>query len=84
MSTIYPNSGDNPIFAAINAAQDTCDPLERLVDKVGTDPDAAFSPEVLERLAVDDISPEKPLSETELPFAGWAETSPGSRLGDER
>jgi hypothetical protein len=81
MDTSYLNSGNNSILAGTNAAEESCDPLEGLVE---TDPGAAFSPEVLERLDVDDISPATSLSKAELPFAGWLDTSQGSSLGDER
>ena len=41
----------NPIAAAIEAAEDLPDPLDGLVERCATDPGAAFTPEVLERLA---------------------------------
>jgi hypothetical protein len=36
---------------AIGVAEEICDPLDRLVEKTAVDPGAAFTPEVLERLA---------------------------------
>jgi hypothetical protein len=41
----------NPIAEAIGAAEDVSDPLEGLVEKCATDPGAAFTPDVLRRLA---------------------------------
>lgn len=38
------------IAAAIEAAEEICDPLDRLVERIGTDAGAAFAPDVLERL----------------------------------
>ncbi|MGD9880363.1 MAG: hypothetical protein AB7U95_09510, partial [Reyranella sp.] len=43
--------GANPIAEAIGAAEDIADPLDGLVEKCAADPGAAFTPEVLERLA---------------------------------
>lgn len=40
-----------PIAEAIGAAEDIRDPLDGLVEKCAADPGAAFTPEVLERLA---------------------------------
>ncbi len=51
----HPNetgAAENPIADAIDAAEEITDPLEGLVDRVASDPGAAFTPEVLERLAV--------------------------------
>ena len=42
---------DDPIAAAIDAAEEIRDPLDGLVEKTAADPGAAFAPEVLERLA---------------------------------
>jgi hypothetical protein len=52
MSTLDNGDNDDPICAAIDAAEEVRDPLEGLVERTGTDPGAAFAPEVLERLAV--------------------------------
>lgn len=41
----------NPILDAIDAAEEVPDPLDGLVEKSNEDPGAAFTPEVLERLA---------------------------------
>jgi hypothetical protein len=41
----------NPILDAIIAAEEIPDPLDGLVEKSASDPGAAFTPEVLERLA---------------------------------
>ncbi len=41
----------NPILDAIDAAEEIPDPLDDLVEKSAEDPGAAFTPEVLERLA---------------------------------
>lgn len=41
----------NLIAEAIEAAEDIADPLDGLVEKIADDPGAAFTPEVLERLA---------------------------------
>lgn len=41
----------NPILDAIDAAEEVPDPLDGLVEKSTEDPGAAFTPEVLERLA---------------------------------
>jgi len=43
--------GANPIAEAIGAAEDIADPLDGLAEKCAADPGAAFTPEVLERLA---------------------------------
>jgi hypothetical protein len=51
MNTVDPADNDNPISAAINAAEEVRDPLEGLVEKTAADPGAAFVPVVLERLA---------------------------------
>lgn len=42
---------DDPICAAIDAAEEVRDPLEGLVERTVADAGAAFAPEVLERLA---------------------------------
>ena len=42
---------ENPVAAAITAAVELPDPLDGLVDRAADDPGAAFTPEVLERLA---------------------------------
>ncbi|MBX3497730.1 MAG: hypothetical protein KF769_15960 [Parvibaculum sp.] len=42
---------DDPICAAIDAAEEVREPLEGLVERTGSDPGAAFAPDVLERLA---------------------------------
>jgi hypothetical protein len=44
--------GANPIAEAIGAAKEIADPLDGLVEKSAADPGAAFTPGVLERLAV--------------------------------
>jgi hypothetical protein len=51
MSTLDAGGNDDPICAAIDAAEEIRDPLEGLVERTATDPGAAFAPEVLERLA---------------------------------
>jgi hypothetical protein len=43
---------ENGIAAVINAAEDIRDPLDGLVERAASDPGAAFTPEVLERLAI--------------------------------
>ena len=45
------NEDLNPILDAIIAAEEIPDPLDGLVEKSASDPGAAFTPEVLERLA---------------------------------
>jgi hypothetical protein len=52
MSTLDAGDNHDAICAAIDAAEEIRDPLEGLVERTGTDPGAAFAPEVLERLAV--------------------------------
>ena len=52
MSTPDVVDNGDPISAAINAAEEVCDPLEGLVEKTRTDPRAPFAPDVLKRLAV--------------------------------
>ncbi|MGE3066943.1 MAG: hypothetical protein AB7K67_15260 [Hyphomicrobiaceae bacterium] len=42
---------DDPICAAIDAAEELRDPLEGLVERTGSNPGAAFAPDMLERLA---------------------------------
>jgi hypothetical protein len=49
MST--PDVADNPISAAIDAAEEVRDPLDGLVERTVADAGAAFAPEVLPRLA---------------------------------
>jgi hypothetical protein len=45
------DAGANSIASAIGAAEDTPDPLDGLFEKCAADPGAAFTQEVLERLA---------------------------------
>jgi hypothetical protein len=45
------NNRENLIAEAISAAEDIPDPLDGLVEKSAADPGAAFSPELLDRLA---------------------------------
>jgi hypothetical protein len=47
----YVNQGSNGVAAAIEAAEDICDPLDGLVEKTLSHPGAAFDPEELARLA---------------------------------
>jgi hypothetical protein len=49
MSDITDNT--DAVSAAIENAEEFHDPLEGLVERVASDPKAAFEPEVLERLA---------------------------------
>src|SRR5208282_2491959 len=42
----------DPICAAIAAAEEVRDPLEKLCERAAADPGAAFAPEVVERLVV--------------------------------
>jgi hypothetical protein len=51
MSTLDTGYNDDPVCAAIHAAEEVRDPLEGIVERTGTNPGAAFAPEVLERLA---------------------------------
>jgi hypothetical protein len=51
MSTLDIACNDNPICAAIDAAEEVRDPLDGLVERTAADPGAAFVPEMLERLA---------------------------------
>jgi hypothetical protein len=51
MSTLDTGGSDDPICAAIDAAEEVRDPLEGLVERTVADAGAAFAPEVLERLA---------------------------------
>jgi hypothetical protein len=51
ISTLETDGNNDPISAAIDAAEEICDPLEGLAEKTIADPGAAFAPEVLERLA---------------------------------
>src|SRR5215204_2536154 len=50
MMTLDTAGNDDPVGAAIDAAEEVHDPLERLVERTGTDPGAAFVPATLERL----------------------------------
>jgi hypothetical protein len=50
MSTDNPAVSENSIAAAIEAAEEICDPLEGLVEKTTVDPGAPFAPDALERL----------------------------------
>jgi hypothetical protein len=50
MSTLDAAGNDDPICAAIAAAEELRDPLEGLIERTAADPGAAFAPEVLERL----------------------------------
>jgi hypothetical protein len=51
MSGLNAAGNDDPICAAIDAAEEVCDPLEGLVERTASDAGAAFAPEVLGRLA---------------------------------
>jgi hypothetical protein len=51
MSTLDTGCNDDPICAAIDAAEEVRDPLEGLVERTAADAGAAFAPDVLERLA---------------------------------
>ncbi|HKB23337.1 MAG TPA: hypothetical protein VKC99_11215 [Methyloceanibacter sp.] len=51
MSTPDVVDNGDPISAAINAAEEVRNPLDDLVERTTADPGAAFTPEVLERLA---------------------------------
>ena len=42
------NDDENPVAAAIAAAEEITDPLDGLIDRVADDPGAPFVPEVLE------------------------------------
>ena len=42
---------ENPVAAAISAAEEIPDPLDGLIDRVADDPGAPFIPEVLERIS---------------------------------
>ncbi len=50
MSTLSTGGNDDPICAAIDAAEEVRDPLEGLVERTAADAGAAFVPEVIERL----------------------------------
>jgi hypothetical protein len=52
MSTTEIAGNDDPISAAIDAAEEVRDPLEGLVERTTADAGAAFTPDVLQRLAV--------------------------------
>jgi hypothetical protein len=45
------SENDDLIVAAIDAAEEICEPLDGLVKKVAADPSSPFVPEALERLA---------------------------------
>ncbi|HET9904098.1 MAG TPA: hypothetical protein VFQ27_10415 [Xanthobacteraceae bacterium] len=51
MTPLDIGNNDDPICAAIDAAEEVRDPLEGLVERTVADAGAAFAPEVLERLA---------------------------------
>jgi hypothetical protein len=51
MSTLDTGCNDDPICAAIDAAEEVRDPLEGLVERTAADAGVAFAPDVLERLA---------------------------------
>jgi len=51
MNTLDTRRNDDPIGAAIDAAEEVRDPLEGLVERTVADAGAAFAPEVLEQLA---------------------------------
>jgi hypothetical protein len=51
MNGDHTNESENLISAAIDAAEEIRDPLEKLVEKCATDPGAPFVPDVLELLA---------------------------------
>jgi hypothetical protein len=51
MSTLDVAGNDDPISAAINAAEEIRDPLDGLVERTAADLRVAFAPAVLERLA---------------------------------
>ena len=51
MSPLDNGDNDDPICAAIDAAEEVRDPLEGLVERTVANAGAAFTPEVLERLA---------------------------------
>jgi hypothetical protein len=50
MNGEHKNEPENPTAAAIDAAEDTLDPLERLVERTATDPGAPFLQDTLLRL----------------------------------
>jgi hypothetical protein len=58
MNSDHENETEGLIAAAINEAEDVPDPFERLIEKSAADPGAAFTPEVLEYLAL--LKKEKP------------------------
>jgi len=51
MSAVDPAADEDPIVAAINAAEEISDPLDGVVEMTTADPGAPFVPEVLESLA---------------------------------
>ena len=46
-----PDDDENPVAAAIAAAEEIPDPLAGLIERTADDPGAPFAPEVLERLS---------------------------------
>ena len=52
MSIDIPREPENLIAAAIDAAEEICDPLEGLAERTATDPGAPFVPDTLARLVV--------------------------------
>jgi hypothetical protein len=52
MKALGITGNDDPISAAIDAAEEVRDPLDGLVERTAADPGVAFESEVLERLAV--------------------------------
>ncbi|MGH7186943.1 MAG: hypothetical protein ACREIB_11795, partial [Pseudomonadota bacterium] len=50
-NTDNPVEPENLIAAAIDVAEDICDPFDGLVEKTGTDPGAPFVADALQRLA---------------------------------
>jgi hypothetical protein len=52
---------ENPIAAAIDAAEDIHDPLEGIAEKTSADAGAPFAPDALERLALKSFLTSAPL-----------------------
>jgi hypothetical protein len=50
VNTLEAGANDDPVSAAIDAAEEVRDPLEGLVERTGADPGAAFAPDALEQL----------------------------------
>jgi hypothetical protein len=78
-------SGNNIVAAAIEAAEDICDPLEGLVEKTKINPGAPFTPEALERLATlkkDDRAAFE-MIRAQLKDAGCRVTALDDALGEE-